>query len=780
MPKAVSSPALKKARKLLNIAFKNTDISETEESSDSDSSGDFSHVPLRDTKQITQLSNLSINRFEGMEEIAAQLRAINEKMSLFNERQQQQENALQSLSQQVEQTQIPEQTRTPEVLIQIQHQIQDCRVEDFFRIPDPIKSLPSFDGSRKQLTAWLTTAEETLDLFKGRISDQLFRMYVTAVTNKIEGRAKDILCLAGNPKDFESIKDILTNALGDRQELSTYKCQLWQHKMTDGMSIHKYYQRSKELIQNIKTLAKQKEVFKNNWSAINLFIDEDGLAAFISGFQGTYFGHVQAARPKDIEDAYAFLCKFKKKNKEIVANSISEKTHHKALNKFEGPFKGRQPNIQKPTFTPKNEVEMSKPFHTQNNYVTPMDVDPSLRSTLTLNKKLINNTELDSRNNDSSDEEETVEGNLNFHGTLPETDVNIAKDQNFLPYLLIEDISSNRKIRLLIDTGTNKNIIRDGIIPTVENTCTTKIKNIFGTHTINKKCKLELLGPNIPALTYFVLTFHEFFDGIIGSEFMSKTNTFIDYKTGTICINGIETRFKKYFPSNKYYYHTVTVETDRDGDWFVPTYKIFSQNTLIQPGLYSSRNNKTTIKVFSKNKEILVMPKLKLTVNNFETLCPIPNNSEEMPNKEVIGELIRTQHLSDYEKTRLKLDTIIDNHQVLLKNDEKLTSTTAIKHKILTKDEDPVYTKTYRYPHHYKEDVESQIREMLESGIITPSTSPYSSPIWVVPKKMDVSGKRKIRVVIDYRKLNDKTINDKFPMPEIEDILDNLGKSQYF
>lgn len=51
-------------------------------------------------------------------------------------------------------------------------------------------------------------------------------MYVTAVTNKIAGKAKDILCLAGNPDDFDVIKDILTNALGDRQELSTYKCQL--------------------------------------------------------------------------------------------------------------------------------------------------------------------------------------------------------------------------------------------------------------------------------------------------------------------------------------------------------------------------------------------------------------------------------------------------------------------------------------------------------------------------------------------------------------------------
>lgn len=69
---------------------------------------------------------------------------------------------------------------------------------------------------------------------------------------------------------------------------------------------------------------------------------------------------------------------------------------------------------------------------------------------------------------------------------------------------------------------------------------------------------------------------------------------------------------------------------------------------------------------------------------------------------------------------------------------------------------------------------------MLDHGIIQHSTSPYTSPIWVVPKKMDASGKKKVRVVIDYRKVNEKTIDDKFPMPQIEEILDNLGKSIYF
>ena len=69
---------------------------------------------------------------------------------------------------------------------------------------------------------------------------------------------------------------------------------------------------------------------------------------------------------------------------------------------------------------------------------------------------------------------------------------------------------------------------------------------------------------------------------------------------------------------------------------------------------------------------------------------------------------------------------------------------------------------------------------MLEDGIIRHSKSPYSAPIWVVPKKLDASGKRKVRVVIDYRKLNDKTKTEKFPIPKIEEILDHLGQAVYF
>lgn len=69
---------------------------------------------------------------------------------------------------------------------------------------------------------------------------------------------------------------------------------------------------------------------------------------------------------------------------------------------------------------------------------------------------------------------------------------------------------------------------------------------------------------------------------------------------------------------------------------------------------------------------------------------------------------------------------------------------------------------------------------MLDQKIIQPSLSPWSSPIWIVPKKTDASGQKKWRIVIDYRKLNDITIGETYPIPNIVEILDQLGNSKYF
>lgn len=69
---------------------------------------------------------------------------------------------------------------------------------------------------------------------------------------------------------------------------------------------------------------------------------------------------------------------------------------------------------------------------------------------------------------------------------------------------------------------------------------------------------------------------------------------------------------------------------------------------------------------------------------------------------------------------------------------------------------------------------------MEQDNIVTQSDSPWNAPLLVIPKKSDASGKKKYRVVVDFRRLNDITIGDAFPMPDGTTILDQLGKAKYF
>ena len=68
---------------------------------------------------------------------------------------------------------------------------------------------------------------------------------------------------------------------------------------------------------------------------------------------------------------------------------------------------------------------------------------------------------------------------------------------------------------------------------------------------------------------------------------------------------------------------------------------------------------------------------------------------------------------------------------------------------------------------------------MLDDQIIQPSTSPYNSPVLLVPKK-STDNDKKWRLVVDFRQLNKKVIADKFPLPRIDEILDQLGRAKYF
>ncbi|CAG9120015.1 unnamed protein product [Plutella xylostella] len=109
-----------------------------------------------------------------------------------------------------------------------------------------------------------------------------------------------------------------------------------------------------------------------------------------------------------------------------------------------------------------------------------------------------------------------------------------------------------------------------------------------------------------------------------------------------------------------------------------------------------------------------------------------------------------------------------------------LSFTNQVKHFIRTKNEDPIYVKPYRQAPIQAEEIKKQVENLLKNNVIQESFSPWSAPVHLVPKKMDASGEAKYRMVIDYRRLNDITIDDKYPLPNITDLFDKLGKSSYF
>ena len=77
-----------------------------------------------------------------------------------------------------------------------------------------------------------------------------------------------------------------------------------------------------------------------------------------------------------------------------------------------------------------------------------------------------------------------------------------------------------------------------------------------------------------------------------------------------------------------------------------------------------------------------------------------------------------------------------------------------------------MYIPAYRMPHSRKAIVDSMVSDMLQQGVIEPSVSPFSSPMFLVPKFHD-----EWRAVVDFRALNKVTYPSRYPMPVLEEIL---------
>lgn len=120
--------------------------------------------------------------------------------------------------------------------------------------------------------------------------------------------------------------------------------------------------------------------------------------------------------------------------------------------------------------------------------------------------------------------------------------------------------------------------------------------------------------------------------------------------------------------------------------------------------------------------------------------------------------------------------SLLQAHAVVFEHPRGLPPQRACDHRIPTPEGvPPVKVRPYRYPFVKKDAIEQIVQQMLTDGIIKPSSSPYSASVILVKKKDGTW-----RFCTDYRALNAVTIKDSFPIPTVDELLDELHGANYF
>lgn len=144
---------------------------------------------------------------------------------------------------------------------------------------------------------------------------------------------------------------------------------------------------------------------------------------------------------------------------------------------------------------------------------------------------------------------------------------------------------------------------------------------------------------------------------------------------------------------------------------------------------------------------------------------------------------------TDFMKSDLEIGDIKENNQFQSQLEEVLQSYSAVfkepkglppnrshdHHINLKEGSQPINLRPYRYPYVQKEEIEKIVSELMASGVIHPSNSLYAFLVLLV-KKHDGSW----RMCVDYRSLNEMTVKDKFPIPAINELLDELHGSRWY
>lgn len=277
-------------------------------------------------------------------------------------------------------------------------------------------------------------------------------------------------------------------------------------------------------------------------------------------------------------------------------------------------------------------------------------------------------------------------------------------------------------------------------------------------------------------------------DGILGQDFLSKYKSVLNYGNRTLLLwnNNVNIHLPLIMDNT-----SITIPSRSESLHFIDTRETeecIINATELQKGIFIASclvkpiDGKIPIRILNTTDSDLVLKEIYPTLHKASDyeVCDfkqLPNNAHRV---KTLFSLLNLNYLNTEERDTIE-SICAKYSDIFYLPGDTLNTTNIYEHKITLKPNiDPIYRKPYRLPHAQKNELKKQVNELLRQGIIEPCTSEWSSPVLLVPKKLDSSGEKKWRLVIDYRKLNNCIRDDKFPLPNITEILDSLSGCVYF
>ena len=398
----------------------------------------------------------------------------------------------------------------------------------------------------------------------------------------------------------------------------------------------------------------------------------------------------------------------------------------------------------------------------------------------------------------------------NSNCASPDNDMCTIAINNVSNYTVCARVFSN-EVSFLVDTGAAVSLVSSEVWERIKPSTAPRM-NPVGLRLVGVDgAPLQIQGSVTIELEISGKTFKQelivvnalISEGILGLNFLEANDCVLDLARGELCSGGTRISLNtKQLPENSTRHVEVvipetlaitttseievmgTMPLNCEGTWMVVDKPVKKQLVLIARAIVVPQNGLVPLWIINLDYTPTTIYKgTKVAsaeaISNIEEILSVGKTNDsactDQEWKKVVNDVLSTMpdSFSDHQLTQFSALLTSYAHIFAYKSGD-LGRTNLLNHRIETNG-NPIRQAVRRVPLSQRDEIRRLLTEMQEKNIIAPSKSPWASPIVLVPKK-DGS----LHFCVDYRKVNEITHKDAYPIPRIDDTLDTLAGAMCF